>query len=179
MGLRDWMRRLGGVPDPGAADLLKEIDVYLELRAEEFARQGMSRREAKQAAREAFGSAERIQRECSRLAHRDARLSRRYERMATLRSDIRYALRALRQAPGFAFVATLTLALGIGANAAIFSLYHQMLLRPLPVEDPGALVNLAAPGVKERGIVDPAPPPPAYGPRPPPTDDAAEDAPAP
>jgi len=148
MGMGDWARRLRGVSDQRKADLLEEIDVYLELRAEEFAGQGMSRGEAMQAARAAFGSADRVQKECIKVARQDARLSRRYERMATLRADLRYALRAMRNTPGFAFVAVLTLALGIGANAAIFSLYHQMLLRPLPVENPSSLVNLAAPGVK-------------------------------
>ena len=60
--------------------------------------------------------------------------------------DIRHALRSLRKAPGFLTIVILTLGLGIGANAAIFSLMDQILLRPLAVHDPGSLVLLDGPG---------------------------------
>jgi predicted permease len=66
--------------------------------------------------------------------------------MGMLSQDIRYALRTLLKAPGFTFVVVLTLALGIGANTAIFTLMDQVLLRALPVKDPGELVALDAPG---------------------------------
>ena len=64
--------------------------------------------------------------------------------MSKLFSDLVYALRQMRKAPGFTLVAVITLALGIGANAAIFTLIHAILLRPLPVKDPGALYRLGA-----------------------------------
>ena len=64
--------------------------------------------------------------------------------MRTLFSDLAYALRQMRKAPGFALVAVITLALGIGANAAIFTLVHAILLRPLPVKDPSALYRLGS-----------------------------------
>ena len=59
-------------------------------------------------------------------------------------TDFRYAMRALRKTPGFTFVAILSLALGIGANTAIFTLIQDLLLRWLPVKDPQQLVNLSS-----------------------------------
>jgi hypothetical protein len=61
-------------------------------------------------------------------------------------NDLKLALRQLRLRPGLSFVVVVMLALGIGATTAMFSLYHQILLRPLPVPEPHRLVNLAAPG---------------------------------
>jgi predicted permease len=66
--------------------------------------------------------------------------------MSVLMQDLRYALRQLRRSPGFTAVAVVSLAFGIGANAAIFSLLEQILLRPIPVHAPDRLVNLSSPG---------------------------------
>jgi predicted permease len=66
--------------------------------------------------------------------------------------NVKHAVRSLSKSPFVAAIAVASLALGIGANAAIFSLFHQVLLRPLPVEDPDRLVNLAAPGAKSGSV---------------------------
>jgi putative ABC transport system permease protein len=63
-------------------------------------------------------------------------------------NDTRYAARALSRTPGFTAAAVVTLALGIGVNVALFSLFQQILLRPLPVMEPDRLVNLSSPGPK-------------------------------
>ncbi len=67
--------------------------------------------------------------------------------MRTLLQDLTYGLRQLRKSPGFTTVAILTLALGIGANTAIFTLVHAIMLQPLPVKDPGSLYRVGSPDV--------------------------------
>ncbi len=68
--------------------------------------------------------------------------------LANLLSDVRYCLRGFTLRPGFAVVVVLTLAFGIGVNVAVFSMYDQLLLRPLPVDEPERLVNFSGPGPK-------------------------------
>ena len=69
--------------------------------------------------------------------------------MNSIMPDLRYALRQLRKTPTFALTAIVTLALGIGANTAIFTVFHQVMLRMLPVEKPGELVRLSYTGTHQ------------------------------
>jgi len=115
-------------------ELNEEISAHLAMQEEEFRRQGMDPAAARAAARRAFGGVAQTQE-----AYRDRRGIPWLEIAA---KDIRYALRGLRRNPGFTAAAIISLALGIGANTAIFSLFHALMLRMLPVARPGELVSL-------------------------------------
>ena len=115
-------------------DLADEMRLHLELRAEEHAASGMRRRDAQAHARRAFGN-------LTQLSER-GRAAWGWTFIETLASDLRYGFRALRADPGFALTAVSSLALGIGANTAIFSILNAVMLRSLPVEDPQRLVQL-------------------------------------
>ena len=110
-------------------DMAAEMRLHIAMEAEELARtRGLSEADALRTARLAFGGEERFREE-----GRDARGTRWLEDLA---SDARYAVRTLVHAPGFAIAAALTLALGIGATTALFSVVHAALLEPLPFGDP-------------------------------------------
>ena len=114
----------------------REIQEHLELLANDNMRRGMSPEEARRAARVRFGGVSQIQER--------NREQRGLPAVEILTTDLRYALRALRRTPGFTAVAILSLALGIGANTAIYTLIHDLLLKWLPVKDPQQLVVLGS-----------------------------------
>jgi len=137
--------------DQVRSDVHEEFQFHLDMRTAELVERGMTEAAARaQAARE-FGDRTAGALVCVRV---DAAIERRY-RLAVwaedLRRDLAFGWRLLWRSPGLSLVAILTLALGIGANTAIFSMFEQTLMRPLPVPDARALVNLGAPGPKPGG----------------------------
>jgi predicted permease len=117
-----------------AEDFAEEIRSHLELEADELKDEGLSEDDARWKARRVFGNVGAA-REHFYLRGRQAWLDR-------LVADLRFGMRSLRQSPGFAATAILTLALGVGANTAVFSVMNAVLLRSLPVAGPGSLVYL-------------------------------------
>ncbi len=132
---RAWNRLLGSLSGGrGDSELAEELDAHIQLLTDENIRRGLAPEEAHRRAKLTFGSVE-----STKESYRDQRGLPIFEAIAR---DLRYAIRGLRRKPGFAAVAILSLALGVGANTAIFSLIDAVLLRPLPVPDPGRLVSI-------------------------------------
>jgi predicted permease len=116
------------------ADLREEIETHRSLRQDALERDGLGADEAAHASRRAIGNVP--------LAIEDAREVWTIRAVDHTRQDVRDAVRALRRSPGFALVTIATLALGIGANTALFSIFNSLIMRPLPVRDPGSLALL-------------------------------------
>ena len=135
--IRVWLARVRSLFTRRRDDdtLREEIETHLALESDRLRRSGMSPATARLAARRSFGGVEAV-----KERYRDQRTLRWVEDAGR---DLRMALRSLRRAPGFTLVAVVTLALGIGANTAIFSVVEALMFRSLPVDRPEELVQLA------------------------------------
>ncbi|HYL91832.1 MAG TPA: ABC transporter permease [Alphaproteobacteria bacterium] len=118
-------------------ELDDELRLHLENEVRKFEQSGLPPDEARRRAQLAFGGLEQIKDDC--------RQARGVSLIDTTARDVRYALRMLRKSPGFTAVVVLTLALGIGANTAVFTLMHAVLGKTLPVNDPSGLVVVGDP----------------------------------
>src|SRR5437588_6759047 len=127
--LRSLFRR-----DRVEQELEEEFRDHVERQAEEFMARGMAPEDARLAARRSLGGIEQRKEEC--------RDTRRVSLLENFFRDLRFALRLLGQSPGFAAVAIISLALGTGANAAIFELLNAVRLRALPVSNPQELARV-------------------------------------
>jgi len=137
MSVHNWLRTLRTVAWPHRnreEELKRELEAHLELEAQEQRDSGATPEEAHYAARRAFGN--------TTLVQEDMRGVWNAIWLERIARDVKYAARSLRKSPGFAAVAILTLALGIGANSAIFSAVDALMLQPLPFREADQLVRV-------------------------------------
>src|ERR1700739_4948547 len=130
-----------------AEDFAEEIKAHLELEADDLRAEGQSEEAAQRRARVAFGNPS--------LAKEKFRLRGSWQALDRVARDLRFSMRSLLKSPGFALTAILTVALGVGANTAVFSVMNAVLLKSLPVADPQTLVNLrTSDAPRNTGTVD-------------------------
>jgi putative ABC transport system permease protein len=148
--LRSWLWRV-----PLDQEVDDEIAFHIDMRIRELVDRGMDPRIARETVMARIGDATRLKRTCRDLGRKRDREMRTTQWFEELRDDVKFAVRQLRMSPGFTLVATLTLALGIGANSAIFALADATLIRPLAFDQPERLTMLWETSPGGRSIVAP------------------------
>ena len=140
-----WIKRVFRLPGTSAralSDLDAEFAFHFQERVEELMAQGMGNDDAEREVRRRFGDVSDYRRQAHAIDERILRQHTRVDRTETLARELRHAMRALRRSPSFSVVAVLTLALGIGATTAIFTVLDRVVLRPLPFANAHRLVNV-------------------------------------
>ena len=149
--LRSWLWRI-----PIDQEIDEELELHVEMRTRELIQRGLDPKAARDLALSRLGDIRTLKRTMTDLGRKRDREMRVTLWLEELADDLKFSFRQLRAAPSFTLVATLTLALGIGANSAIFALVDATLLRPLPYANPDRLVALWENGATiERSYVSP------------------------
>ncbi|HEY6828757.1 MAG TPA: ABC transporter permease, partial [Gemmatimonadaceae bacterium] len=145
MRMPPGVRRLFRLPDTRerlTRELDEEVRFHVEMRVARLIAQGVPYDDARAEALRRFGDVEDLRDFCQTIEDAHMQRARARERFGTVLQDSRFALRQFRKSPGFAIVAALTLALGIGGTTAIFSVVNGVILRPLPFDRSEQMVQL-------------------------------------
>jgi len=136
--LRSWLWRV-----PVDREVDDELAFHIEMRTRELVEKGLDPRIAREIVLSRIGDAGRLKRTCVDLGRKRDREMRLTQWLEEITDDVRFALRQMKSSPGFTLVAVVTLALGIGANSAMFALADATLVRPLPYPEPERLVSVS------------------------------------